>query len=871
MPPVPRTSPVTSAPTPAHYVHTTAGHFVDAAGRVLLLRGVNLSGSTKAPVGRPTQLGDGVWDVAEAGGESFVGRPLNLDDGTADVHLARLRAWGFNCLRFVFTWEALEHEGPGKYDYDYINYTVRVLRRCKDFGFKVFMDPHQDVWSRFSGGSGAPFWTLPACGINPRNFTATQSALVHFEQPNPSAYPAMIWGTNYHRFASQTLFTLFFAGRDYAPLCIIDGVNIQDWLQRHFVNACGVLADAIKEAGDLYDSCIIGWDSINEPGEGFLGLHDLNVIPAHQSLKKGTCPTPAQGIRLASGIPQTVENWAFGALGPKRDGYVTIDPAGRTVWADPGTEEDVGDGTGDRINRRWGWRRHASWPLGKCIWAMHGVWAGPDATESSAGKKQEIPMLKPDYFESPPFDPSRHVVFVADYWRPHWRQYIARLRQAHPESIFFLQPPVFVQPPPLDDEDFCGRGVYSAHYYDGLTLMTRHWNWFNADALGLLRGKYSSVLGALRVGERAIRNCLREQLGMLKADAHDILGPAYPTLIGEIGVPFDMDSKRSYGLDGDGKHVGDYTSQTRALDCSLNGADGTNMINWTLWTYCADNSHVWGDGWNLEDLSLWSSDDADRDRGAGNGFMVESSKADLLGRERRDDAASLSVLEAAEIRNRSESTLGTLRGDTLRMGVVTIDTQPPPRPEPTLAKPTTCASPPPSDPALRISADRLYDFVTVGARGVGALARPWPIATVGLPINLDFEIASARFELKIKVGHTDRVWGGSRPARSVGEEDGDEDEDLSTEIYIPLVHYAAESAFDPKAYVDTPKLPQMPLAGGDSTQYRDNEDDDTLVAHSRSESKASGELTVDGELGHRPRRGTTATLRRARSQSARSV
>lgn len=112
MPSVPRISPATTNPTPAHYVHTTAGHFVDAAGRVLLLRGVNLSGSTKGPVDRPTQRADDVWDVAEAGGESFVGRPLNLDDGTADVHLARLRAWGFNCLRFVFTWEALEHEGP---------------------------------------------------------------------------------------------------------------------------------------------------------------------------------------------------------------------------------------------------------------------------------------------------------------------------------------------------------------------------------------------------------------------------------------------------------------------------------------------------------------------------------------------------------------------------------------------------------------------------------------------------------------------------------------------------------------------------------------------------------------------------------------
>ncbi|KAF8061781.1 glycoside hydrolase family 5 protein [Lyophyllum atratum] len=788
MPRVPSISPATGEPTSSSYIHTTAFNFVDNAGRTLLLRGVNLSGSAKAPVDRPSYILDDFWENAEAGGESFIGQPLNLEDGSADVHLTRLRGWGFNVLRFPVTWEALEHEGPGKYDYDFIDHTIRVLQKCQEYGFKVYIDPHQDTWSRFSGGSGAPFWTLPACGINPRNLSATQSAIIHCEYPlphipDPAKLPAMIWSTNYGRLLSQTVFTLFFAGRAFAPRCIIDGQNIQDYLQSHYIEAFGVLADRVRAtAPALLDECVIGWDSLNEPFEGLCGWDNLSVNPSKQgsTLKKGSYPTPAQSLRLGMGQAQTVENWTFGGMGPSRDGTVTIDPKGAKVWADPESE------TAEGVNTRWGWTRDKQWKLGMCIWAQHGVW------DVETGF-----MLREDYFRYVP-GTGEPVDFIHDYWTPHYLAYAKRIRAPHPEAILFVQPPVFARPPALDDDFLKGRCAYAAHYYDGLTLVTRHWNWFNADALGLLRGKYSNTLQAVKIGEGAIRRSLQEQLGMLKADA-DILG-AYPTIIGEIGTPFDMDGKRSYGWTNGGRYRGDYSRQENALDASLNGGDGTNGLNWTIWTYCPDHTHDWGDEWNMEDLSLWSADDLreredgdeeqgegrDRDGGSLYDERLGESQAGLLRKDRKQKDQSVVTVAAAS--TLSLATLGTMDPAT------TLDMVGAPNGKDTSSAPSTPArhySVPPSvlirarrrrAPSLNDWHNDPYGFLTDGARAVRAFCRPWPHKVVGTPVEMRFEIGKAYFKLVVGVSPEDA------PSEGI---DKDADGGLATEIYLPLVHYAA--------------------------------------------------------------------------------
>ncbi|KAF9059850.1 glycoside hydrolase superfamily [Rhodocollybia butyracea] len=753
MPAVPSTSPATGNPTNSSFIHTLDCNFVDNAGRTLLLRGVNLSGSSKAPVDQPSYILNDFWEAAESGGKSFIGRPLDIDDGSADVHLARLRGWGFNMLRFPITWEALEHEGPGKYDYEFMDYTVRVLQKCKEYGFKVYIDPHQDVWSRFSGGSGAPFWTLAACGINPRNITATQAAVIHSEypspsDPDPSSLPAMIWSTNYGRLLSQTLFTLFFAGRDFAPKCIIDDKNIQEYLQDHYIEAMGQMADRIRDAGDLLDDCVIGWDSMNEPFHGLCGWEDLNVNPTKQgsSLKMGSSPTPAQSFRLGMGTAQTVENWNFGMFGPSRNGNVTIDPKGDKLWADPSIEDANG------VHPKWGWRRDPGWELGTCLWAQHGVW------DMETGD-----VLRPDYFRYLP--ESRKPIagqsdaeklstapaefeFVQQYWRSHWQMFAIRIRMAHPEAILFVQPPVFAPPPPIDesgDDGLKGRCAFSGHYYDGLTLITRHWSWFNADALGVIRGKYSSPIQAVKIGERAIRKSLQEQLGILKNDTLT-LGP-YPTIIGEIGTPFDMDDKRSYGWTDDGKYQGDYSRQERALDASLNGADGPNAINYTIWSYCPDSNHMWGDGWNMEDLSLWSLDDVGLSNPDGGSSSRQGDDVSMYGMGRDDSQAVLLRKKLVKSRTR-------------------ISRAPPGASASSSSLASLGISNPWSEVTLRWR-ENPYEFLTDGARAVKAFSRPWPTKVVGKTSDIQFDIGSTSFKLTVS---SEKV-----PA---------------TEIYVPLVQYA---------------------------------------------------------------------------------
>ena len=459
--------------------------FKDEAGRTFMLRGVNLGGSSKVPF-RPdgaTHIREGFFDHREC---SFVGRPFPLEE--ADEHLRRLQAWGFNFLRLLVTWEAIEHEGPGCYDEAYLDYIQQVAEKAGEYGFYLLIDPHQDVWSRFTGGDGAPGWTLGAVGFDPTRFAATGAAIVHATHGDP--LPPMIWPTNGTKLAAATMFTLFFAGNDLAPKTEVGDEPVQEFLQRHYIAAIQQVASRLRGLKH-----VLGYDTMNEPLRGYIGCGDLTAPLGPLTL--GPCPTPLQAMALGSGIPETVDIWRLGRFGLRRAGATLLNQG-----------------------------RHRAWREGvECIWREHGVW-GVDAGGAPR-------ILRPHHFRQVA---GRELDFGQDYYRPFANRFAKAIQAAHPGTIIFLETEPGGLPPRWGAGD-AENVAFAPHWYDVSVLVARRYSSFLA--VDIRTGKLVAGLPA------RIRRSFVEQLASFRQGAKQRLGEV-PVVLGEFGVPFDLPDKSVY-------------------------------------------------------------------------------------------------------------------------------------------------------------------------------------------------------------------------------------------------------------------------------------------------------------------------------------
>jgi hypothetical protein len=535
------------------YLAISGENFVDDQGRSLILRGVNLGGSSKVPAhpdGR-THLKD---DFYEGANVSFVGRPFPLDQ--ADEHFARLARWGQRFVRLVVTWEAIEHTGPGIYDTTYLDYLEGIVESAAHNEILLFIDPHQDVWSRWTGGDGAPMWTLEILGFEPRTLHASGAAMLH--QELGIEYPRMQWFSNHLRLACATMFTLFFAGNDFAPGILVQGEPIQEFLQNRYCDAFAALARRLASFPN-----VLGFGSMNEPGKGFIGICDA-AEARRDLLLPGLAPTPWEAMQAGEGLPvDTVDIQVKGG---------NLHPVRRTPLGMPSVRA---------------WEKDEI-----CVWRRVGMWD----IERGRGV-----LKKPRWFSVTRNDTNTELdqkaiqeIFNERYLRSFIQKFSARMdetrREAERRSPFML----FIESPPMHEMphfDNAPNIINETHWYDSLTLTLKRWTGFLA---------YDEQKHTIIIGARAVRRYFKNALTRIVQHSHEALGNC-PTLLGEFGLPFDLNNRIAY-------RTKNFSVHERALSAYYDALDA-NLLSATLWNYTADTDHDYGDGWNGEDLSVFCAQD----------------------------------------------------------------------------------------------------------------------------------------------------------------------------------------------------------------------------------------------------------------------
>jgi endoglycosylceramidase len=189
--------------------HVANEHLRAPDGRAVVLRGVNLSNAQKVA-------------------------PYLDSSDNADEWVRLRRDFGFNSVRFVMTWSAIEPE-RGRYDDEYLDKVMERLSWAADAGIHVILDMHQDVYGEGFGFDGAPRWTCDAA---------------HYE-------------------AFQRTEPWFINNFDPHVLACVDHFYQDADLRSRFVAAWAHVAEHLRSA-----PAVVGFDVLNEPVWGSYSLFD---------------------------------------------------------------------------------------------------------------------------------------------------------------------------------------------------------------------------------------------------------------------------------------------------------------------------------------------------------------------------------------------------------------------------------------------------------------------------------------------------------------------------------------------------------------------------------------------------------------------
>jgi len=543
---------------------------------IVRFRGINLPAKTPSLPPQLKSTHESLEFYSSKASVSFVDRPLPL--ATASKHLQRLSTshqLGFNLLRLSVSWEAVMHEGPGIIDHHYLNYLSDLVDKAAQYGFYILIDPHQDVWSRFSGGDGAPWWTLDVVGFQTDSdvIHRTGGAFLHHafaeqcsqNSDNKDLMPQMIWPSNYGRLVTATMFTLFFAGDTFAPGIMVEekgqqkkkktvnDINdtenveeesIQCFLQRHYLAYLDVVARTLKDKVN-----VLGFNSMNEPSPGFIGMKDLRkpLFPA----PLGHLMSAFDGMRLGSG--ESLRRPYFSSIFMYVR-HVKINEKNESIWKHPNLD----------------------------IWKKVGVYEIDQKTQKRI-------LKRPHHFSLPKQAKNKKdSFFMEEYMVPFYKNIEKVVRRHNERFVIFAE-----SPPDLSDFKVEKAPEYLS-FHSEIYAWAPHWY----DLFVLNKKVYSKWI-AIDIEKQApiltpyfIRRAFQRILHKLKETGNNKLF----VLLGEVGIPFDINANKSFTTN-------DYSDQIHALERTIHAIE-LNDLDYTLWNYVHDNTHEYGDLWNGENLSI---------------------------------------------------------------------------------------------------------------------------------------------------------------------------------------------------------------------------------------------------------------------------
>ncbi len=196
-------------------ISTKGRSFVDEYGRERIFSGLNVCDKY--------HFGTGKTDYAYS---------------PEDFPFDRFVELGFNIIRLGFTWSVIEPQ-PRVYNNKFLSSVERFLNKCSEKGIYVFLDMHQDLYSFYCYGDGAPRWA-----------TLTDK-YVPFK-------PKFVWAEPYfYGRACHRAFDNFWDNKT------VNGIGLQDY----FADAWKHIAERFKD-----HSALFGFDILNEPFPGSAGM-----------------------------------------------------------------------------------------------------------------------------------------------------------------------------------------------------------------------------------------------------------------------------------------------------------------------------------------------------------------------------------------------------------------------------------------------------------------------------------------------------------------------------------------------------------------------------------------------------------------------